>query len=284
MCVICTFSLIFFSESSKDWSPGPYEGILLCSNGRLSSNVHVITNKLWSSQGQPMVNLFSAHETKHPRDKSHGFMTFTFTRALRRNVKKRLKKIIEGPVAGEEGEKDGGSSGGQVYLNEVCLNFEPCDFVLNCPALLSGLEVFSISSTRGQHTSPTQKVPPTEGATAKNAHLPLISSSLLPLLYVTASRSRLFIPRYNAEKRPAEEKRVKSTRDHDMCVMQVASLTLAPHADNPLPRTILDKEVYRRAMHAGMLNQPGSEVEDRQYQLDVTSLSLCTGQCQQRST
>lgn len=49
------------------------------------------------------------------------------------------------------------------------------------------------------------------------------------------------------------------------------SLGVAPSADNPLPRMPL----YR---HVNLSQNPGSEYEDRQYQFDITAVSLCTGQ------
>ena len=62
-------------------------------------------------------------------------------------------------------------------------------------------------------------------------------------------------------------------------VLQVGVVTLAPQADNPLPRVVIHKDLYHRALKAGITNHPGSDVEDRQYQLDIAGLSLATGRC-----
>ncbi len=56
----------------------------------------------------------------------------------------------------------------------------------------------------------------------------------------------------------------------DVMMIQVLSVTLTSQADNPLPRVVLNKELYRKAVTAGLTNQPGADMEDRQYQLDIT--------------
>ena len=63
---------------------------------------------------------------------------------------------------------------------------------------------------------------------------------------------------------------MSSTGTHDVIMIQALSVTLTSQADNPLPRVVLNKDLYRRAVSAGLTNQPGSEMEDRQYQLDIT--------------
>ena len=45
-------------------------------------------------------------------------------------------------------------------------------------------------------------------------------------------------------------------------------------------RLLVDKDIYRRALQAGVTSHPGADVEDRQYQLDVVGWSLSTGRCQ----
>ena len=55
-------------------------------------------------------------------------------------------------------------------------------------------------------------------------------------------------------------------------MVQVLSLTLTSQADNPLPRVVLSKDLYRKALSASLTRQPGSEMEDRQYQLDITGV------------
>ncbi|PSN31470.1 hypothetical protein C0J52_23169 [Blattella germanica] len=49
------------------------------------------------------------------------------------------------------------------------------------------------------------------------------------------------------------------------------------NADNPLGRVVVRTDIYHMAEQTRMLCIPGSDVEDRQYQLDVTGLSINTG-------
>ena len=60
-------------------------------------------------------------------------------------------------------------------------------------------------------------------------------------------------------------------------MLQIESFSLVPVADNPLPRVVVEKEVYREALRAGVTSQTGSEVEDRQYQMDINGLGLSSG-------
>ncbi len=45
-----------------------------------------------------------------------------------------------------------------------------------------------------------------------------------------------------------------------MLVMQVLSVSLTSQADNPLPRVIVNKDLYRKAVNSGRTSQPGSEL------------------------
>ena len=60
-------------------------------------------------------------------------------------------------------------------------------------------------------------------------------------------------------------------------MFQIGDVSLVPQADNPLPRMVLDVECFNRAVKKGKLAVPGSEVEDRQYQLDLSGINLSTG-------
>ena len=70
---------------------------------------------------------------------------------------------------------------------------------------------------------------------------------------------------------------VQTTLQHDMIVVQFHSVLIQPHADNPLPRYPVEKELYHQALVCGMTHQPGTAVEDRQYQIDVRGFSLSSG-------
>ncbi|XP_016411141.1 vacuolar protein sorting-associated protein 13B-like [Sinocyclocheilus rhinocerous] len=65
-------------------------------------------------------------------------------------------------------------------------------------------------------------------------------------------------------------------RKKDTVVLKIGSVSVAPQADNPLPRSVLRKDIYQRALNLGVLRDPGSEVEDRQYQIDLQCINMGT--------
>ncbi|KYO29383.1 vacuolar protein sorting-associated protein 13B isoform A [Alligator mississippiensis] len=67
----------------------------------------------------------------------------------------------------------------------------------------------------------------------------------------------------------------------DTLVLKIGSVSMAPQADNPLSRAVLRKDIYQRALNLGILRDPGSEVEDRQYQIDLQSINIGTAQWHQ---
>ena len=274
----------FVGSSSDDsaWCAGDHEGVLLTSDTKLNQNVLIMANKTWSFHGQPVPNLFTDPEAK-PRDKSHGFITVTFTRALRKNVKKRMKRMAQEGFGTEEGSSSSSSRSALVYLNELCVNLQPCDVVVNCPVLSHVIKVYTwrCQPPSGEPDRPMKT--PSKDIESDSLDgqpvMPWLTADILPLIYINTSNLRMLVPACNPDVTAGNVQGEVSTdrSPQDVCVVHLRALTLTPIADNPLPRIVLEKEVYRRAMHAGITQQPGSEVEDRQYQLDVAGLSLSTG-------
>ena len=53
---------------------------------------------------------------------------------------------------------------------------------------------------------------------------------------------------------------------HDLMMFQMSDVSLVPQADNPLPRMVLDVDLFNRAIRRGKLGVPGndgSEIEER---------------------
>ena len=63
-----------------------------------------------------------------------------------------------------------------------------------------------------------------------------------------------------------------------VCPPQVQSVTVIPHADNPLPRYAVEQALYQQAVRAGVTQDSGAALADRQYQVDVRGLTLATGE------
>ncbi|KAG8518875.1 Vacuolar protein sorting-associated protein 13B, partial [Galemys pyrenaicus] len=77
------------------------------------------------------------------------------------------------------------------------------------------------------------------------------------------------------------QKRVNQGAKEDTMVLKIGSVAMAPQADNPLGRSVLRKDIYQRALNLGILRDPGSEIEDRQYQIDLQSINIGTAQWDQ---
>ncbi|XP_044002415.1 vacuolar protein sorting-associated protein 13B [Aphidius gifuensis] len=60
---------------------------------------------------------------------------------------------------------------------------------------------------------------------------------------------------------------------HDTIVFEITDMTINPHPRNPICRKIYRTDIYESAAQANLLNRPGSAVEDRQYNISLSSVS-----------
>uniref|UniRef100_A0A8K9WXE2 Vacuolar protein sorting 13 homolog B n=1 Tax=Oncorhynchus mykiss TaxID=8022 RepID=A0A8K9WXE2_ONCMY len=197
----------------------------------------------------------------------HGFLSITYTQAVTRNVRHKLTTRLErADPRGAQRLTEGPADGSPHYLREILLTAQPFDLVLSCPLLATVAGVFHASLPRRYRDL------------GKTAGQPMRSHALtsrsLPLLYVNTSVIRVFCP-WNPDGQD------RHTEREDTLVLKIGSVSVAPQADNPLTRTVLRKDIYQRALNLGILRDPGSEVEDRQYQLDLQSINIGTAQWEQ---
>ncbi|XP_031724466.1 LOW QUALITY PROTEIN: vacuolar protein sorting-associated protein 13B, partial [Anarrhichthys ocellatus] len=203
----------------------------------------------------------------------HGFLSITYTQAVTKNVRHKLTSRPErGGAAATASQRlttDPLADSSPQYLREILLTAQPFDVVLSCPLLATVAGVFQAT------------VPRRYRERGKSAGQPMRSHTLtsrcLPLMYINTSVIRVFCPG-SPNKHAASEPQVKR---EDTLVLKLGSLSMAPQADNPLTRTVLRKDIYQRALHLGILRDPGSEVEDRQYQVDLQSINIGTAQWEQ---
>lgn len=59
-------------------------------------------------------------------------------------------------------------------------------------------------------------------------------------------------------------------------VLKVPEITINPTVENPLTRNPVRADIYTKATQLGIVNLPGSRIEDRQYQLQFRKMSLET--------
>ncbi|KAK3850769.1 hypothetical protein Pcinc_042542 [Petrolisthes cinctipes] len=64
---------------------------------------------------------------------------------------------------------------------------------------------------------------------------------------------------------------------HNFFVVEIDSVVVTPQVDNPLSRIMIRSDIFHTAERARILGIPGSQVEDRQYQIDLLGFSVSTG-------
>uniref|UniRef100_A0A3P9JC91 Vacuolar protein sorting 13 homolog B n=1 Tax=Oryzias latipes TaxID=8090 RepID=A0A3P9JC91_ORYLA len=200
----------------------------------------------------------------------HGFLSITYTQAVTKNVRHKLITRPEQPSrSGVTAAADPLLDSSPQYLREILLTAQPFDVVLSFPLLATAAGIFQVT------------VPRRCKEYGKSAGQPMrshaLSSRSLPLIYINTSVIRVFC--HGMQDKPSFPD--PSEKKENTLVLKLGSLSMAPQADNPLTRTVLRKDIYQRALNLGILRDPGSEVEDRQYQVDLQSINIGTAQWEQ---
>uniref|UniRef100_A0A3Q1CBY2 Vacuolar protein sorting 13 homolog B n=1 Tax=Amphiprion ocellaris TaxID=80972 RepID=A0A3Q1CBY2_AMPOC len=204
----------------------------------------------------------------------HGFLSITYTQAVTKNVRHKLTTRPERPTrssattASQRVTTDPLADSSPQYLREILLTAQPFDVVLSCPLLATVAGVFQVEKSVHQLERGKSAGQPMRSHT--------LTSRCLPLIYINTSVIRVFCP--GTQDKHTVDPQVKK---EDTVVLKLGSLGMAPQADNPLTRTVLRKDIYQRALNLGILRDPGSEVEDRQYQIDLQSINIGTAQWEQ---
>ncbi|KAI5620879.1 vacuolar protein sorting-associated protein 13B-like, partial [Silurus asotus] len=270
-CKVSSFNIDHYRTSGKAgllW-PGVYSGVLLSCTDKLNRRTLLLRQVKHQDHFSQFSAFFSPMAAKalEACHQPHGFLSLTYTQAVTCNVLHKLTARQE--RAGPQRMSSGGTDGSSQHLHEILLTAQPFDLVLSCPLLASISQVFHTVS------------PPPSRRTVKecrSAGQPMrgraFSSSSLPLIYVNTSVIRIFCPLQDSNSQMKE-------KVEDTLVLKIGSVSVAPQADNPLTRTILRKDIYQRALNLGVLRDPGSEVEDRQYQIDLQSINVGTAQWEQ---
>ncbi|KAM7420184.1 hypothetical protein PAMA_014745 [Pampus argenteus] len=248
-CKVGSFNIDHYRcRPGQGWHSGHYEGLVL----------------------QCKETAVTAAKVLEGSHQQHGFLSITYTQAVTKNVRHKLTTRPERPTRSSSTTADPLADSSPHYLREILLTAQPFDVLLSCPLLATVAGVFQAS------------VPRRYRERGKSAGQPMRSHTLtsrcLPLIYINTSVIRVFCP-------GAQDKHTSSAnlyvKKEDTLVLKLGSLSMAPQADNPLTRTALRKDIYQRALNLGILRDPGSEVEDRQYQIDLQSINIGTAQWEQ---
>ncbi|XP_044753199.1 vacuolar protein sorting-associated protein 13B isoform X2 [Coccinella septempunctata] len=147
------------------------------------------------------------------------------------------------------------------FITEIVVSIKPTDFILSFKTLrnfnlvLEPLFAIQMPEKKGKGSQSVSYV----------------TNQALPLAYLECHDVRVIIPVSMSKKRG------NMKLDHDVYMLQISKISLCPSAVNPICRTPYRPDLYQHAARSRILNIPGSEMEDRQYQLDIIGTSLNTG-------
>lgn len=266
-CKIESFNVDHYRNSlgEDSWSLGQYGGVFLSCTDKLNRRTLLVRP---ISKQDPFSNLsgFFPSATAKLLDGSHqqhGFLSLTYTKAVTKNVRHKLISRNERRTFHKLSE--GHTDGSPHFLHEILLSAQAFDVVLCFPLLNAIASIFQARLPRSQKEK--RKTP------GQPMRTHTLTSRNLPLIYINTGVIRVFFPKneedhHNVEANPAIKE--------DTLVLKIGSVSMAPQADNPLSRAVLRKDIYQRALNLGILRDPGSEVEDRQYQIDLQSINIGT--------
>uniref|UniRef100_A0A2R5L9N5 Putative vacuolar protein-sorting protein n=1 Tax=Ornithodoros turicata TaxID=34597 RepID=A0A2R5L9N5_9ACAR len=252
------------SESSSSWVPGPYEGVVLSSSDKLTCHTLV----LGASRTANKVAVASPGN----KGKVTEFLNFTWTRALQAHVRRNIHKSRKDFTPLSEAERRthlSSSVASASYLSEVDLQMSPLDIVARASIISLLLDISRPVSEVCQLLSPIFS--PDKEVDHSSAQ-PVgwnINSGSLPLCYLRTGTIRVFLPQSKADLVDS------SWQGLDTCLVRIGSVLLSPQVENPLSRRILREDLFSWAQEHRLLATLGSNVEDRQYQLDLSDFSVC---------
>nr|XP_033789038.1 vacuolar protein sorting-associated protein 13B isoform X2 [Geotrypetes seraphini] len=273
-CKIESFNIDHYRSSLGEvcWSLGQYGGVFLSCTDKLNRRTLLVRPVSKQDPFSNFSGFFPSTTTKllESSHQQHGFLSLTYTRAVTKNVRHKLTSRSERNSQTFQKFSGGHTDGSPHFLHEILLSAQAFDIVLSFPLLHAIANIFEAKLPRSQkekRKSPGQPMR-THTLTSRN----------LPLIYINSSVIRVFFPK-------TEEKQHHETDcqkiNEDTLVLKIGSVSMAPQADNPLSRSVLRKDIYQRALNLGILRDPGSEVEDRQYQIDLQSINIGTAQWDQ---
>ncbi|GAB6029598.1 Vacuolar protein sorting-associated protein 13B [Chamberlinius hualienensis] len=258
----------FKTEKSSEWKLGDYDGITF--------NSDQMRRRFYVSNMVPF-GADSAHEHgSKSGELPDSFIIATFTCVQRKNVQKRWAKILR-ERSGVDETANNQTMGlacdtcRSRFISEIDLKLMPMEIVFNAPVAKC---IFSV-------VHPLLILLPSSSSQSKSSAIPTLSTATLPLIYFSCTDVTVLFPHVTINGN--EENQVGSIEklQNDLVVLHLRSIDLTPNADNPLSRIVIKPDIFNVAQRAGILKIPGSEVEDRQYQIDIKGLSVSTGVWQQ---
>ncbi|XP_043921582.1 vacuolar protein sorting-associated protein 13B [Protopterus annectens] len=271
-CKIGSFNIDHYRRSLGEdiWSLGQFGGVFLSCTDKLNRRTLLVRP---ISKQEPFSHFSgfyppAAAKLLDGSHQQHGFLSVTYTKAVTKNVRHKLTSRSERGSRSLHKLSEGLVDSSPQFLHEILLSAQPFDIVLYFPVLNTMASIFQA------------KVPRRQKEKRKSSGQPMRSHALtsrsMPLIYLNTSVIRVFFP--SAEEKQHNE---NDPMKEDTLVLKIGSICMAPQADNPLSRIVLRKDIYQRAVNLGIVRDPGSEVEDRQYQIDMQCMNIGTAQWEQ---
>ena len=232
-------------STNDEWSVQPFNDLIISCNSDLFPNLgaHI------PESAREEVYLEEGSEDR--QSFSSGFINLVLTRAEVKNVHRKMKVGRDEDLLQDQG--------GLKYLSEIDLEVFPVDVFLTTDVLDKFVRCFLpftdlFSSNSSEHRSSSYSS---------------LNNNTLPLIYFKSKRSRLYV--HDPTLEPGAQ---------DFFLLETESARLTCQVENPLSRILVNEEMYYSAAEAGYLEIPGSVLEDRQYQLDISGINLLTGSWQ----
>lgn len=208
----------------------------------------------------------TSSQHSHAKSDNQPFMIATYTKALCSNAKEKWMS--------KQDSKE--KLKGLDYISEIDIKVKSFDLILwpslfdiTYQILIPFIKLYQTSSYSCVNIISEFKYP--SGINFCNQNL--------PLLYIESNIIQLYLPDNSLLTGEYEKHSVKGSRDqkenaNDVLMLQINCITLTSQVENPLPRIVLEPDLYNAAVNSKSVSLPGAAIEDRQYQMDINGFAL----------
>uniref|UniRef100_A0A0C9QMT7 VPS13B protein n=1 Tax=Fopius arisanus TaxID=64838 RepID=A0A0C9QMT7_9HYME len=140
------------------------------------------------------------------------------------------------------------------YITEIVIKLQILEVILPLDVLKTYLDILTI----GIYVSPRSP----GSLCSSNSPINPTPRKSFPLIYADLKGVTLVFPVLTK----------RNDLQHDTIVFRTESISINPHAENPICRVILRPDIYELAAQGNILSTPGSAVEDRQYEIKINEI------------